>query len=157
MIYSRQELTVKAEEWHSQSKIIVFTNGCFDLLHQGHIDLLTRAETFGDILIVGINSDDSINKLKGRGRPVEPQNVRVQNLVSHESVSGVCIFEEETPHELIMDLHPDVLVKGGDYTPSEIVGGSEVIHWGGRVEIIPLTPGFSTSKKVEKMRREGLV
>ena len=97
MIYSRQELTVKAEEWHSQSKIIVFTNGCFDLLHQGHIDLLTRAETFGDILIVGINSDDSVNKLKGQGRPVEPQNVRVQNLVSHESVSGVCIFEEETP------------------------------------------------------------
>jgi D-beta-D-heptose 7-phosphate kinase/D-beta-D-heptose 1-phosphate adenosyltransferase len=157
MIFTRDEIIEKAKEWHEESKTIVFTNGCFDLLHQGHIDLLNKAGTFGDILIVGLNSDRSVKKLKGENRPIEPEIIRAQTLDSQNNVSGVCIFDDETPHSLILDLHPKILVKGGDYHPNEVVGGSEVIQWGGRVEIVSLTPGFSTTEMVQKIRREGLV
>ena len=129
---------------------LVFTNGCFDLLHKGHIDLLLNAAAFGDKLFVGLNSDKSVKKLKGDSRPIQNEKNRAQKLLELKYVNHVIIFEELTPKELIHIISPDVLVKGGDYKTNEIVGAKHVIASGGVVRIIPLTPGFSTTSIIEK-------
>ena len=129
---------------------LVFTNGCFDLLHKGHLDLLSNAAGFGDKLFVGINSDKSVKKLKGDSRPKQNERTRAQKLLELKYVNHVIIFEHLTPQKLIHAISPDVLVKGGDYKKSEIVGASHVISSGGVVKIVPLTPGFSTTLIIEK-------
>jgi len=133
---------------------VVFTNGVFDLLHPGHIDVLTSARSLGDSLIVGVNSDDSVRRLKGPERPIRSEHDRAYVLAGLEAVDGVVIFEQDTPLELIRLLRPDVLVKGGDYRPDTVVGRSEVEGWGGRVAIVPLTPGHSTTSLLEKLRAD---
>ena len=129
---------------------LVFTNGCFDLLHKGHLDLLSNAAGFGDKLFVGLNSDKSVKKLKGESRPKQNERTRAQKLLELKYVNHVIIFEDLTPQKLIHAISPDVLVKGGDYKKSEIVGAKHVISSGGVVRIVPLTPGFSTTSIIEK-------
>ena len=129
---------------------LVFTNGCFDLLHKGHIDLLLNAAAFGDKLFVGLNSDKSVKKLKGDSRPIQNEKNRAQKLLELKYVNHVIIFDDLTPKKLIHIISPDVLVKGGDYKTNEIVGAKHVISSGGVVRIIPLTPGFSTTSIIEK-------
>ena len=129
---------------------LVFTNGCFDLLHKGHLDLLSNAAGFGDKLFVGLNSDKSVKKLKGSSRPIQNEKTRAQKLLELKYVNHVIIFEDLTPQKLIHAISPNVLVKGGDYKKSEIVGAKHVISSGGVVKIVPLTPGFSTTSIIEK-------
>ena len=129
---------------------LVFTNGCFDLLHKGHLDLLSNAAGFGDKLFVGLNSDKSVKKLKGDSRPKQNERTRAQKLLELKYVNHVIIFEDLTPQKLVHEISPDVLVKGGDYKKSEIVGAKHVILNGGVVKIVPLTPGFSTTSIIEK-------
>jgi rfaE bifunctional protein nucleotidyltransferase chain/domain len=131
---------------------IVFTNGCFDLLHPGHIGSLEQARALGDALIVGLNSDASVRKLKGAGRPVLPERERAEILCALECVDAVVIFDEPTPREIISRLLPDVLVKGGDWPGDQIVGREEVEAAGGRVVSIPVVPGYSTTAILRKIR-----
>jgi D-beta-D-heptose 7-phosphate kinase/D-beta-D-heptose 1-phosphate adenosyltransferase len=131
---------------------IVFTNGCFDLLHPGHIGSLEQARALGDALIVGINSDASVRQLKGAERPVLPERERAEILAALECVDAVVIFNELTPREVIARLLPDVLVKGGDWPGDQIVGREEVEAAGGRVESIPVVPGYSTTAILRKIR-----
>jgi D-beta-D-heptose 7-phosphate kinase/D-beta-D-heptose 1-phosphate adenosyltransferase len=131
---------------------VVFTNGVFDLLHSGHVDLLTAARARGDALIVGVNSDDSVRRLKGPSRPVRSEGERAYLLAALEAVDAVVIFDQDTPLELVRALRPSIIVKGGDYAPESVVGAAEVRGWGGDVVIVPLTPGQSTTSIVEKMR-----
>ena len=134
------------------NKKIVFTNGCFDLLHKGHRDLIKQSFSFGDILIVGLNSDESVKRLKGEDRPIQNEVERKNALLNTRYVNEVYIFDDDTPLELIKLIKPDILVKGGDYTPNEIVGYEEVTSSGGEIKIVPLTPGFSTTSIIENMR-----
>jgi D-beta-D-heptose 7-phosphate kinase/D-beta-D-heptose 1-phosphate adenosyltransferase len=150
-ILTKNELKDQVDEWHEQSKSVIFTNGCFDLLHKGHVDLLNKASTFGDILIVGLNSDESVKRLKGENRPIQPIEIRIKNILTLEAVTAISIFEGDTPLDLIQTIRPDILVKGEDYNPKDIVGSVEMSTWGGRVEIVPLTPGFSTTAQIDKM------
>ena len=129
---------------------IVFTNGCFDLLHRGHIYYLSRARELGDLLVVGLNSDASVNLLKGPGRPVNRQDARAEILGALAFVDYIIVFDEETPLNLITSLEPDILVKGGDYKAEDIVGYRELISRGGRVEIIPLLEGYSSSSIIDR-------
>ena len=131
---------------------IVFTNGCFDLLHPGHIGSLEQARALGDALIVGLNSDASVRQLKGAGRPVLPERERAEILAALECVDAVVIFNEPTPREVIARLLPDVLVKGGDWPGDQIVGREEVEAAGGRVVSIPVVPGYSTTEILRKIR-----
>ena len=131
---------------------IVFTNGCFDLLHKGHRDLIKQSFSFGDILIVGLNSDESVKRLKGKNRPIQSEVHRKNALLDTGYINQVYIFDNDTPLELINLIKPDILVKGGDYTPNEIVGYEEVTSSGGEIRIVPLTPGFSTTSTIENMR-----
>jgi len=124
---------------------VVFTNGCFDILHPGHLEILEKASNMGDLLVVGVNSDDSVKRLKGPGRPVQPLENRASVLSCIRFVDCVVPFEEDTPLELIRLLLPDILVKGGDYTPETVVGADEVASNGGTVCIVPLIEGFSTT------------
>jgi D-beta-D-heptose 7-phosphate kinase/D-beta-D-heptose 1-phosphate adenosyltransferase len=135
--------------WKSEGKRIVFTNGCFDLLHIGHIKLLQAAGEKGDKLVVGLNSDASVRRLKGDSRPIIPEEERAALLSSIKSVDLVVIFDEDTPMELILEFQPEVLVKGGDYTPETVVGGQMVESWGGKVELVPLVEGVSTTRVIE--------
>jgi len=130
---------------------VVFTNGCFDLIHIGHIKLLKECEKLGGIVVVGINTDESVRRLKGGGRPINPQDERAEILASLEMVDLVVLFDEDTPLELIKEIKPHILVKGGDYNKDEIVGAKEVEGWGGEVVIFPLIEGISTSTKLEKI------
>jgi rfaE bifunctional protein nucleotidyltransferase chain/domain len=142
-----------AAAWRrAQSGRVVFTNGVFDLLHGGHVDVLRGARAHGDRLVVGLNSDASVRRLKGPGRPVRAQDERAYLLAALEVVDVVSIFDEDTPLELIVALEPDVLVKGGDYTPDTMVGAREVTARGGAVVVIPLTPGLSTTTLIERLR-----
>lgn len=143
----RQEVT----RLRLKSKTIAFTNGVFDILHEGHIAVLSEAASFADVLIVGINSDASVKKLKGDSRPVNNENSRALIIASLIMVDAVVIFNEETPIELIKIIQPDVLIKGGDYTLETMVGSKEVLEAGGRVEIIPIREGFSTTGIIEKI------
>ena len=131
---------------------VVFTNGVFDLIHPGHVDVLNVARARGDALVVGVNSDDSVRRLKGEGRPVRSEADRAYVLAALEAVDAVVLFAEDTPLELIRALHPDVLVKGGDYTPEAVVGRRDVEAWGGEVVIVPLTAGHSTTSIIERLR-----
>ncbi len=136
-------------------KRVVFTNGCFDLLHPGHIESLETARAMGDVLIVGINGDKSVRTLKGPGRPVIPAEERAQILASLECVDAVLIFEELTPQRVIAALLPDVLVKGGDWPGNQIVGREEVEAAGGEVVRVEVVKGFSTSEILRKIRETG--
>ena len=131
---------------------VVFTNGCFDLLHPGHIRSLEQARALGDVLIVGLNSDASVRRLKGEGRPVIPERERAEILAALESVDAVVIFDDRTPREVIARLLPDVLVKGGDWPGDQIVGREEVEAAGGRVVSAPVVPGYSTTDILKKIR-----
>lgn len=146
------ELAELLSQARSSGKSVVFTNGCFDLLHAGHVEVLQRAKSFGDILVVAMNSDLSVQRLKGPQRPIQTEQDRAKILAALACVDYVTIFGEETPAKLISLLKPAVLVKGGDYSADSIVGAREVKSWGGRVEIIPLVKGRSTSNIVEKAR-----
>jgi rfaE bifunctional protein nucleotidyltransferase chain/domain len=133
-------------------KRFVFTNGCFDVIHPGHVALLTEARTLGMYLMVGLNSDRSVRALKGEGRPVQEEEARAIVMAALKPVDGVVLFDEETPLALIRELVPDVLVKGGDYTKEEVVGREIVEQAGGEVVIIPLVPGYSSSALAGKLR-----
>ena len=150
-IFNREELNQEVIRLRLKSKTIAFTNGVFDILHEGHIAILTEAASFADVLIVGINSDASVKKLKGENRPINSENSRALIIASLIMVDAVVIFDEETPIEIIKLIHPDVLVKGGDYTLDTIVGAKEVLDNGGRVEIIPLREGFSTTNIINRV------
>lgn len=150
-IKSRAELVQLRRELADRRRTVVFTNGCFDILHRGHVEYLAQAAALGDVLIVGLNSDASVQRLKGPARPLVPQQDRALVLAALSMVDYVTIFEEDTPLELITALEPDVLVKGGDYRPEEIVGREVVEARGGRVLTIPLVPGRSTTGLMEKI------
>ncbi len=151
-IYTLEGLQQQVKRWRLISKTIAFTNGVFDILHEGHIKVLSQAASFADVLIVAVNSDASVKRLKGDSRPVNGQYSRCLVLASLIMVDAVVIFEEDTPLATINALMPDVLIKGGDYTMDTIVGASEVIANGGRVGIIPLEQGFSTTGIINKLR-----
>jgi rfaE bifunctional protein nucleotidyltransferase chain/domain len=136
----------------SERQRVVFTNGCFDLLHPGHIRTLEAARKLGDALIVGLNSDHGVRQLKGAGRPILPERERAEILAALECVDAVVIFDEPTPREIIAALLPDVLVKGGDWASDQIVGREEVEAAGGRVVSIPVAPGYSTTAILQKIR-----
>jgi D-beta-D-heptose 7-phosphate kinase/D-beta-D-heptose 1-phosphate adenosyltransferase len=141
-----------ARSWRASVKgRVVFTNGVFDLLHPGHIDVLSAARSRGDALIVGINTDASVKRLKGPSRPVRNEVERAFVLAALEMVDCVVMFDEDTPLDLVLTLRPDVIVKGGDYTVDTIVGAREVEEWGGEAVVIPLTPGQSTTSIIEKL------
>lgn len=131
---------------------VVFTNGCFDILHLGHVEYLAKARSLGDILIIGLNSDDSVKRLKGEKRPVNPEYARAMLLSALEFVDYVVVFEEDTPELLIKTICPDILVKGGDYSIETIVGADFVLANGGTVEIIPFVDGFSTSRIIDNCK-----
>lgn len=152
-IFKLPQLLHQVNAWRLLKKTIAFTNGCFDILHQGHIASLSQAAEQADFLIVGVNADGSVRKLKGEGRPVNDQQSRAMLLASLLMVDAVVIFEDDTPLNLINAILPDVLVKGGDYTIEEIVGAKDVIANGGRVVINPIVPGFSTSALIEKIHK----
>jgi rfaE bifunctional protein nucleotidyltransferase chain/domain len=151
-ILDPQELTIQLDDWRKQGLKTVFTNGCFDILHLGHADYLARAAELGDVLIVGLNSDASISRLKGPSRPICDQSSRSFLLASLAAVDGVVIFDEDTPENLIRIVKPDYLVKGGDYTPKDIVGAGFVESYGGSVVCIPLVEGYSTSSIENRIR-----
>lgn len=130
---------------------IVFTNGCFDVLHRGHVDYLVRASELGDLLVVGLNTDNSVKRLKGPSRPYLDEETRAYILASMSFTSAIVLFEEDTPLDLIRRVRPDVLVKGSDYKPDEIVGHDLVTSWGGKVLTIDLTPGFSSTQVIGKL------
>jgi rfaE bifunctional protein nucleotidyltransferase chain/domain len=143
----------RARAWReTQRGRLVFTNGVFDLLHPGHVDLLLGARGRGDALVVGLNTDASVRRLKGPDRPIRTTEDRAYILAALAMVDAVVSFDEETPLGLIRHLRPDVLVKGGDYTEASIVGAADVRGWGGEVAVVPLTPGQSTTSLVERLR-----
>ncbi|HEY6488332.1 MAG: bifunctional D-glycero-beta-D-manno-heptose-7-phosphate kinase/D-glycero-beta-D-manno-heptose 1-phosphate adenylyltransferase HldE [Terracidiphilus sp.] len=149
-VLAREDLVKRIALWRANHERVVFTNGCFDLLHIGHITLLEQARRYGDRLIVAINSDASVSRLKGPSRPIVDQNARARVLAALAAVDAVVIFDEPTPLEAIVALRPDVLVKGGDYQAETIVGAKEVASWGGELKIVPLVEGFSTTRLIEK-------
>ena len=146
-------LTSKVNAWRAAKQKIVFTNGCFDLLHAGHVTYLEAAKKTGDKLILGLNTDRSVSALKGPTRPVIHENDRARVLAALEAVDAVILFDEDTPLDLINTVKPDVIVKGDDYTEEQVVGGVEVKSWGGQVKLIPLVQGRSTTKILEKMSK----
>ncbi len=149
-VLTRPELVQRVALWKANGERVVFTNGCFDLLHIGHITLLEQARRFGDRLIVAINSDASVSAIKGPSRPIVGESERARVLAALAAVDAVVVFDEPTPLELIVALQPNVLVKGGDYNADAIVGAPEVASWGGDVKIVPLVEGFSTTRLIEK-------
>jgi rfaE bifunctional protein nucleotidyltransferase chain/domain len=152
-IYTWETLKSQVAEWQKLGKKIVFSNGCFDLVHKGHIDYLNRAADLGDILVMGLNTDASVSKLKGPHRPIQDEQSRLTIIAALQCVNAVVLFDEETPYELINLVQPDVLVKGSDYKPENIVGYDIVIAKGGQVKTIDYLPGFSTSE-IEKRIKE---
>ena len=151
-IKNLEDASFIVRNWNSSNEKIVFTNGCFDLLHLGHIDYLSKAKDLGTKLIVGVNSSESVQKLKGPSRPIHSSQTRSTILAAFEFIDLVIIFEEETPIELIKTFRPNILVKGGDYTLETVIGAYEVNKYGGHVEIIPFLTGYSTSSIVTKIQ-----
>ena len=149
-LYSRAELLEQRERWRQAGRTLVFTNGCYDLLHPGHVRLLERARSLGDVLVVGLNTDSSVRLSKGPGRPLTPERERAELLASLEAVDGVVLFDEETPRALIARLLPDILVKGADWSHF-IAGREEVEAASGRVVTVPLEPGYSTTRTLDKI------
>ncbi len=152
-IYSLPELQKQVTRWKFLNKTIAFSNGCFDILHEGHIYSLGQAAKEGEVLIVGINSDASTKRLKGALRPINDEESRALIIASLLVTDAVIIFDEDTPLELIKAIMPDVIVKGGDYTIDQVAGGKEVIANGGKVIINQIVPGFSTTSIIEKIHR----
>lgn len=151
-IQSLAALKEQMTKWRAAGEQVVFTNGCFDILHLGHIDYLEKASQLGSKLIIGINSDSSVQRLKGPQRPVQPENARARMLAALAFVDAVILFGEDTPLELIKQLRPQILVKGDDYSISQIVGAAEVLQDGGEVKTISLVQGYSTSAIIEKIK-----
>ena len=152
-ILDSDQLKHQVRRWKLLGKKIVFTNGCFDILHKGHMEILSRAAASGDMLVVGVNSDQSVKHLKGEGRPVNNESFRALMLASLTIVDAVVVFDDPTPLQLIQNTEPDVLLKGGDYSPDQIVGAEEVVKNGGEVKIVPLVKGYSTTALIEKIQQ----
>lgn len=153
-IVTRAELARICAGWRVNSYEIVFTNGCFDIVHQGHINSICQAASLGNKLVLGLNSDASVKRLKGEQRPINDQYSRAMVLAAMEFVDAVCIFEEDTPLELIQAVKPDILAKGGDYTPETVVGNDFVVSMGGKTVILPLVPDFSTTQIIERSKQK---
>jgi rfaE bifunctional protein nucleotidyltransferase chain/domain len=153
-IFTLDELLKRIEFWRTLGDKIVFTNGCFDILHQGHVHLLASCTEFGDRLIVGLNSDSSVKELKGPSRPVNNQDSRAVLLAATQFVDGVLFFYEHTPENLIHAIKPDVLVKGGDWKKEEIIGSNFVESYGGQVKTVPYLKGFSTTEIIARSNRK---
>jgi D-glycero-beta-D-manno-heptose 1-phosphate adenylyltransferase len=152
-IISSQQLPSKLSYWRFLGKTIVFTNGCFDIIHLGHIDYLSKAADLGDVLLVGLNTDQSVKRIKGSGRPINDEGARAKLLASFFFVSGVVMFEEDTPYKLISVVKPDVLVKGSDYKAEDIVGYDIVTQHGGKVITLDFLPGYSTTSIANKLTK----
>lgn len=148
-IVSTAELVRCASRWRLKSKCIVFTNGCFDVFHPGHLHILSEAKSFGDYLVVGLNTDASVKRLKGNDRPIHNEQQRAELLAALKLVDAVVHFDEDTPLNLIKSLQPDVLVKGADYTIDQVVGAREVESWGGEVRLVELLDGHSSSAIID--------
>ena len=151
-VFNRTALIEAVKMWHSQGKIIVFTNGCFDILHRGHVEYLNDAKGLGDLLVLGLNSDQSVRRLKGPDRPVVSEDDRAFILSQLISVDAVCVYDEDTPIPLLEVLKPDILVKGGDYTLDGVVGREVVEQNGGKVITLPLVEGRSTTDLIGKIQ-----
>ncbi|HUC82614.1 MAG TPA: D-glycero-beta-D-manno-heptose 1-phosphate adenylyltransferase [Flavisolibacter sp.] len=148
------ELQAQVEQWKADGQTVAFTNGCFDILHAGHIASLVQAAKEADKLVVALNADSSVKALKGESRPVNNEDARAIVLAALGMVDAVTVFAEPTPIDVINAVKPDVLVKGGDYKVEDIAGAKEVIGWGGRVVINPIVQGFSTTSIIQKMKKE---
>jgi rfaE bifunctional protein nucleotidyltransferase chain/domain len=153
-LHSPESIEHDIRRLQADGRKIVFTNGCFDVLHPGHIELLRHARSLGDVLVLAINSDTSVRRLKGPERPIFPESERAEILSALEMVDYVVIFEEDTPLEAILRIRPDILVKGADWT-NNIVGSSEVQGWGGKVVALPLVEGHSTTGIIDRVRHRG--
>lgn len=153
-IFSRSNVMRQIAVWRFLKKKIVFTNGCFDLLHLGHITYLSEAADQGDVLIIGLNTDNSVREIKGNGRPINNEESRAIVLASLHFVDAVTLFDEETPYNLINSIQPDILVKGSDYDANDIVGYDIVKNNGGKIITIDLLPGYSTTKIEEKIKNK---
>ncbi len=151
-IYTLSELCTLSTRWKNHGEKVVFTNGCFDILHQGHLDLLKYSKAQGDRLIVALNTDTSVKKLKGDSRPINNEELRSEIMASLYYVDAVLLFDEQTPLTLIESLKPDIIVKGGDYKASEVVGADIVINSGGEVKIFSLLQGHSTTDTIKKIK-----
>ena len=151
--WNRIQTIDKVRHWKELGEKIVFTNGCFDILHAGHIHLLREAKNLGDRLLIGLNSDQSVQNLKGPDRPFNTEDARASVLESLSIVDGVTIFQEDTPHELVKEIIPHVLVKGGDYSIENVVGADTVRASGGEVVLIPILKGYSTSDLIARIRK----
>jgi len=153
-IYTRENLVKQAVAWKQQGQRLVFTNGCFDILHLGHVDYLEKARALGDKLVVGVNTDASVSRLKGPSRPLQDELSRARIMASLLFTDAIVLFDEETPYELIKSIMPDILVKGDDYTVENIVGHDIVLQNGGEVKTIALVKGYSTSNVVAKISKQ---
>lgn len=151
-ILSQEVLAKQVKAWQAQGEKVVFTNGCFDIVHLGHIDYLEKARTLGEKLVVGINTDASVKRLKGKNRPIINEYARCRMIAAFAFVDAVCLFDEDTPKSLIEKISPDILTKGSDYTPENIVGADFVVARGGEVKTIDLVEGVSTSKIIDKIK-----
>lgn len=144
-------LQIKLREWEKKGNKIVFTNGCFDIIHQGHIDYLAKAKDLGDILIIGLNTDKSVSEIKGKNRPIQDQESRAIILASMQFVDSIVYFSDPTPYKLIKAIQPDILVKGADYKPEEIIGYDIVKQKGGEIKTLEFLEGYSTSAIEKKI------
>ena len=153
-IFLEKDLRIKLDSWRQKGEKIVFTNGCFDLIHLGHIEVLARSADLGDRLIIGVNTDISIKNIKGENRPIIEEDSRVKQLAALEFVDAVILFNESTPNKIINHIKPDIITKGGDYKAEEVIGYKTVNENNGRVVIIPLTQGFSTTSILNKIKNE---
>jgi rfaE bifunctional protein nucleotidyltransferase chain/domain len=152
-ILNRESLASQLQLWEKESKKIVFTNGCFDLIHRGHIEYLSQAADLGHVLIIGVNTDASVQKLKGKNRPLQDEQSRLLILAALEFVDAVILFDEETPYELIKKVQPHILVKGADYQPEEIVGYDIVKARGGEIKTLDFIAGYSTTAIEQKIKK----
>ena len=153
-IYTLPELVEQSKIWRSIGEKIVFINGCFDLVHRGHVEVLANTADLGDRLIIGLNSDSSIQKLKGENRPIIDENSRAILLASLQFIDAIVLFSEDTPQKLIETIVPDILAKGGDYKVEEIAGHEVVLENGGSVILVPFIDGFSTTNIVDKIKQD---
>ena len=151
-LFLKESLALQITEWKAKGEKIVFTNGCFDIIHPGHIDYLAKAASLGNRLIIGVNTDKSVQKLKGPHRPIQDQGSRAFILAALQFTSAIVLFDEDTPVELIAALKPDILVKGADYTIDQIAGAAAVMNSGGSVVLLPYLKGFSTSGIEKKIK-----
>jgi rfaE bifunctional protein nucleotidyltransferase chain/domain len=152
-IKNLSEAQKKIAEWKSKGEKVVFTNGCFDIIHFGHVDYLEKARNLGDHLVLGLNTDDSVSRFKGPARPLQDQNSRARVLAGFQFIDMVVFFNDDTPLNLISELVPDILVKGSDYLAENIVGADVVKKAGGSVKTIDFVPGYSTTRIVEKIKK----